>query len=84
MTVWGIAEVDGKGTKFGCGGVEGVEKTAPVQVVSRSQFKCRKCDKVVYCYGSRYCQNEFNPVSLVTVRTNTVNTNESRQTGTQP
>jgi hypothetical protein len=32
----------------------------------RDQFKCRSCRKNQSCYGSRYCQNEYNPVSIVT------------------
>jgi hypothetical protein len=41
--------------------VRTVKKTG----IAHEQFKCRSCEKRQYCYGSRYCQNEFNPVSLV-------------------
>jgi uncharacterized protein CbrC (UPF0167 family) len=51
------------------------KKTGRLQVVSagadtRKQFKCRSCEKRQSCYGSRYCQNEFNPVSVVTLKKN--------------
>jgi len=36
--------------------------------VTHLQFKCKSCEKRQNCYGSRYCQNEFSPVSLVTTR----------------
>jgi uncharacterized protein CbrC (UPF0167 family) len=41
-------------------------KTVKNKSTIREQFKCRSCEKRQNCYGSRYCQNEFNPVSLVT------------------
>lgn len=42
-------------------------KTVKKKSIARGQFKCRSCQKRQNCYGSRYCQNEFNPVSLVTL-----------------
>jgi uncharacterized protein CbrC (UPF0167 family) len=42
-------------------------KTVKKESIAREQFKCRSCQKRQNCYGSRYCQNEFKPVSLVTL-----------------
>jgi hypothetical protein len=49
----------------GVRGAQRIEKAVTKKIPYRRQFKCRTCDKVQSCYGSRYCQNEFNPVSLV-------------------
>jgi hypothetical protein len=46
-------------------GTQQNEKPAIIKIASVGQFKCRTCGKIESCYGSRYCQNEFNPVSIV-------------------
>jgi hypothetical protein len=32
---------------------------------NRRQFKCLECAKQPACYGSRYCQRPFIPVSFI-------------------
>ena len=41
------------------------KKTVKKTSIAHERFKCRSCEKRQRCYGSRYCQNEFNPVSLL-------------------